>query len=135
MPFNPIDEFPTLKLPIRGKTYVIASPSASTGLWVQSIMAAATAVRSGVAPADSDVNTVLDDDEEDNLHRRVLGDTYTELVADGVPWHTLKKVGSTVVMWITYGEDTAERYWNDGGDDPKALAPETKSSENEAPPA
>lgn len=134
MPYNPLDEFPTLKLPIKGKTYVVKAPDAATGLWVQSIMVAASAIRAGQEPAESDLSTVLDDDDERDLHRRVLGDTFDELVADKIPWPALKKAGATTVMWITYGDDVAERFWNGATDDPKAPAPVTASSETEVPP-
>ena len=135
MPFNPITEHPTLRLPILGKTYRVESPDAATGLWIQSIMSAAAFVRSGATPTDADVQTVLDDDDERDMYARVLGDTHAQLVADGVPWHTIKRAGTTAVMWVAYGEETAERFWNGESADPKAPTPETSSSASAAPPA
>lgn len=127
MSFKQLDEFPTLKLPIKGKTYVIASPDAQTGLWVQGKMAAAVG---------GETKVVLDDDQERDLHERILGPVHQEMLDDGVPWHTLKHVGATVVLWIMYDETIAERYWNEGDQAPKAPAKKSrKKSVSAAPPA
>lgn len=125
MPFNPFTEYPTLKLPVGEKTYVVESPDADTGLWVHAMMGTALATDAGL---------VLDDDEEVNLFRRVLGPTYDEMRADKVRWPVLKRAGSTAVMWIAFGEDAAEAVWN-GSAEGKAPNPEPSSSESEAPPA
>lgn len=135
MPFHPIDEDPVLRLPVHGKTYVVPSPDARTGLWATSMMQAGAAVFAGVTP-DEDARLQLDDDEERDVYRRILGPVYDELLADKVPWSTFKRVGTTALVWVTLGEEAAERAWNRGrGDLPKDPTPESESSASEAPPA
>jgi hypothetical protein len=136
MPFHPILEDPVLRLPIKGKTYVVKSPNAATGLFVQSLMSAAQMSRAGFAVDAADTRLVLDDDDERNLYQRVLGDTFDELVADGIAWPHLERAGKTTMLWIHRGQDAAELFWNGGTPDPKAPAPTApESSASEAPPA
>jgi hypothetical protein len=137
MPFHPILEDPVLRLPIKGKTYVVQSPNAATGLFVQSLMSAAQMSRSGLSVAGTpDAQLVLEDDDERHLFQRVLGDTYDQLVADGVGWHHIKRAGSATMLWIHRGEEAAELFWNGGSADPKAPTPEgPESTASEALPA
>lgn len=130
MSFKNLDEHPTLRLPIKGKTYVVPSPDARTGLWVQAMVATTAAARAGVTPDQGDVDLVLDDDEELDLYKRVLGTAHQQLLDDGVPWHTLRKAGVTAFFWIAYGDDVAERYWNGGTPAPKAPAKAKKSAKS-----
>jgi hypothetical protein len=137
MPFHPILEDPVLRLPIKGKTYVVKSPDAATGLFIQSLMSTAQMSRSGLPVAGTvDAQLVLDDDDERNLFQRALGDTYAELSTDGVGWHNIKRAGSAAVLWIHRGEEAAELFWNGGTSDPKApISEDPESTANEAPPA
>lgn len=107
MSFRDLEEFldPTLKLPIRGKTYTVQSPDAKTGLWVQALFIE---------------SKILDDDDERAAFQRVLGDTFDEMSADGVPWEYVKHAATTAMLWIVHGKDAADRFWNGGGDTPKA---------------
>lgn len=138
MSFTDLDEFfdPTLKLPIGGKTYVVPSPDAKTGLWAQGMMTAAVQIRAGETP-DGLEALVLDDDEERDLYERLLGDAYAEMVADGVKWHKIKHAGTTALWWVVYGKDVAERFWNAGGGQGKARTrkrkKKPKSTANAAP--
>lgn len=136
MPFQPILEDPVLRLPIKGKTYVVHDVDAATGLFVQSLMSSASMVRSGLEIDPTDRRLVLDDDDERDLYRRVLGDTYDELVNDGVKWRLVKRAGQATVLWIHRGEEAAEQFWNGGPEDPKAPAPEgPESTASAVPPA
>jgi hypothetical protein len=136
MPFHPILEDPVLRLPILGKTYVVQSPNAATGLWVQSMMSAAQLTRAGFEVDSADARLVLEDDDERNLYERVLGDTYDELVADAVKWPHIQRAGKAALLWIHRGEEAAELFWNGGSADPKAPDPEAdESTASEAPPA
>lgn len=134
MPFHPFTEYPTLKLPVGEKTYVVESPDANTGLWVQSLMSASAAVRAGLVPTETDSKLILDDDEERSLYERVLGPTCQQMIDDGVRWPALKRAGAAAVAWIAFGEEAAERVWN-GSAEGKAQDPEPSSSGSEAPPA
>jgi hypothetical protein len=135
MPFQPILEDPVLRLPIKGKTYVVQSPNAATGLFVQSLMSAAQMSRAGFAVDAADTRLVLEDDDERNLYERVLGDTYDQLVADDVKWPHIQRAGQATLLWIHRDEEAAEAFWN-GGTDPKAQDPKApESTASEAPPA
>lgn len=139
MSFHNRDEFDPLELPIRGKTYIVRSPDAKTGLFVQAMMLAAAQVRAGGNVDDDTISSVvLNDDDERDLHERVLGDAYQQMLDDAVPWHLLKAAGVTTVLWITQGRVTAESYWNEGSDAPKARPVKKKAakkSARSAPPA
>lgn len=136
MPFQPILEDPVLRLPIKGKTYVVQSPNAATGLYVQSMMSAAQLTLSGLAVDAGDARLVLEDDDERNLYQRVLGSTYDELLADGVGWHSIRRAGKAAMLWIHRDEQAAEDFWNGDTDGPKAPSPAAPgSTASEAPPA
>jgi hypothetical protein len=118
MSFVDLDEFfdDTLKLPVGGKLYTIASVDAETGLWCQRMLSTAAVVAGGAQVDESDVgDLLLDDDQERDLYRRVLGTTYDELVTDGVSWERLKHVGTTAFMWAAGNKETAEDFWVTGG--------------------
>ena len=121
MSFADLDEFfdDTLKLPIGGKTYVIRSVDAETGLWCQRMMESAAVVSAGAQLSEGDVDgLLLDDDQERDLFRRVLGATYDEMVADKVSWERLKHAGTTAFMWAAGNKETAEEFWLSGGAGP-----------------
>lgn len=124
-----------LPLTIKGKDYVIPEPSAELGLYVQSIFSAAGAVAKTVVTGESVAEATkaashLDDAQETNLYRRMLGPVYDELIADGASWRVLRHVGQTAMFWIAIGEDAARAYWQ--GDNPLALGSATNREERRA---
>ncbi|MBE4783905.1 MULTISPECIES: DUF7426 family protein [Streptomyces] len=112
-----------LELPVRGKdgqtrTYRIPSPPAEDGLRVEEITkAAARLFLNGVSPDEE----LLDDDEERDLYRLVLGSMHDEILAD-VSWTRFRHVALTTMVWIVQDRDSAAKYWSAGGD-PSRLAP------------
>jgi hypothetical protein len=112
----------TLALPVKGKTYTVPPPSAATGLRVQAIMQAAAVSADGGQVDEA----VLKDAAERDMYVDVLGTAHAEMVADDVPWPTLKHCAITAMVWIVQNKDAAERYWNAGGD-PSRLAPNRKA--------
>ncbi|MCX5362875.1 hypothetical protein OG864_29695 [Streptomyces sp. NBC_00124] len=112
----------TLTLPVKDKTYTVPPPSAATGLRVQAIMQAAAVAADGGAVDEA----VLKDAAERDMYRDVLGTAHAEMVADNVPWPTLKHCAVTAMVWIVQNKEAAERYWNAGGD-PSRLAPNRKA--------
>lgn len=126
MSFQDLDEFfdSTLKLPIRGKTYVIESPDAKTGLWCQRILAVAAKVKGGDGEVSEEeaAGLKLDDDEERGLFQRLMGPVFDEMIADRLPWEHIKHAGVTCLMWAAGNEGQAEKYWKSGGQAPKAPA-------------
>lgn len=101
-----------------GKVYRIEGPSAEDGIKVERIMSLATRLAAGGDVKDTEV---LDDDQELDLYRAVLGASYDELLAE-LSWPRFKHVAMTCVFWVTAGTETAEQYWASGGD-PSRLAP------------
>lgn len=110
-----------LDLPIGGVVYTIPEPSAATGVYLQAMWTGASAAfmaEAGV-PEDqlptvgaAEVKVMLDDDEETNLYRRILGGAlYDRMLADGLSWRKIKHCALTGFYWIVVGEDVALRYW------------------------
>lgn len=135
MSFADLDEFfdDTLKLPIGGKMYTIRSVDAETGLWCQRMMESAAVVSAGAQLSEGDVDgLILDDDQERDLFRRVLGATYDEMIADKVSWERLKHAGTTAFMWAAGNKETAEDYWLSGGAVP-GKAPRPAPQDRKAP--
>jgi hypothetical protein len=97
-----------LRLPIRGRTYVVPSPSAADGLRVQRITTLAARVIAGGEAVDTQL---LDDEQEIDLYRLALGPAYEQLLADEVPWTALRHAALTAVTWIATDEATALAYW------------------------
>jgi len=125
MSFKAIDEYldDTLRLPIRGKEYVIQPVDAATGLWVERISALAVDAQqekaggAKMAPLTPEEVAALKPPAGDRttLTETLLGDTLAELVEDGVGHEALKLITATTMIWITAGKDEAETYWNAGG--------------------
>ncbi|GAA2772772.1 DUF7426 family protein [Saccharopolyspora taberi] len=120
MALRDLDEFldPTLSLPIRGKVYTVDPPDAATGLRLQRLsdwmIGTAAAVETEVdAPAPT--AELVDDAAELDMYRAALGGAYDDMVADGLPWPTLKVAGMTAFLHWTVDPETAEAYWSAGG--------------------
>jgi hypothetical protein len=122
-----LDEFfdPSLRLPIRGKTYVVESPDAKTGLRVQRLLTTGVVAAAGGEVSQEDLDSLeLDDKAELDLYLGLLGSTYDEMVADGLPWEMIKHAGGTAMMWVAFGIEAAERFWEDGAPSGEASRPE-----------
>ncbi|MEK8108655.1 hypothetical protein NKG94_34470 [Micromonospora sp. M12] len=52
----------------------------------------------------------------------VLGDTYQQMIADGVSGRWIQHAGMTTITWLAAGDETAEMYWASAGR-PEAPAP------------
>lgn len=125
MAFKDLDEFfdDTLPLPVGNKYYKIPSPPAEIGLWCQRVLVAGIEIASGEqAGAVPEMPTILGDDEEKDLYRKLLGPVWQELWDDGVSWEKIKHIGQTAFIWVGGSREMAEVFWNSGGD-PKAPAP------------
>ena len=126
MSFKDLADFfdPTLPLLIGGKTYTVPSPSAATGLFVQQVMGVAANVQAGNEVDDQSLASLtLDDAQEKNLYKRLLGPVYDEFVADELSWEHIKHAGTTCMIWVAQDRDAAEAFWNTGGQPaPKAPA-------------
>ncbi|WP_171074152.1 DUF7426 family protein [Nonomuraea basaltis] len=120
MTFKDLDEFfdPTLKLPVGGKTYVIPPPSGEVGLLCQRLMHAGLAAQTGQDVDEEGLTklaeAVLDDDQEKDLYRRILGPVWDELFTDKVLWPKIQHVGQTALIWVAAGLEAAAKHWESG---------------------
>ncbi len=97
----------TLELPIDGRVYVIEDVDGETGLWAQKLMELGAAAHAG-----KDVDgSVLDDEQESDAFKRLLGSALDDMLADGVKWDRIKHVFYTTLIWVTSDEKTAEKIW------------------------
>lgn len=105
-----------LILPIGGKKYRVPEYSAEVGLRVEAVLAASR------GKAGSRHRQVLDDEEEKDLYRDVLGPAYDELLAAGVTWARLKHCAVTAMFHFNISEAAAEAHWNRGAQEGKAVS-------------
>jgi hypothetical protein len=127
---------PFLPLPIRGKTYRIASPDVNTGLRAQATVAIAAKVRAGQDVDAADIAALkLDDAEELEFTRSMLGEAFDEMQTDDLPWEYVRHAAKTVFMWLISDRDQAAQVWASLGNDPRPVpqdrkAPAKKKSAN-----
>lgn len=121
--FKDLDDFfdSSLRLPVGGKVYVIASPDHKVGLYVQRIVEAVAIIEDGGMPTGEAPKLVLDDGEEVDLYESILGPTFQQMKDDGVPWAKQKMVANTAFIWVAMGDEAAKAFWESGGD-PKAAS-------------
>lgn len=86
---------PDLHLPIAGKDYRIPC-SAQQGLHLHRL------ITSGA---------VLSDDEERAEILLMLGDTYEQMVDDGVRWPTIVHAARTAMLWFGHSEAAGAALW------------------------
>jgi len=92
-----------------GKTYKFASPDAKTGLFLASLANLAVKARLGGDIGEQAAALELDDDQERDLMRDVLGATLAQLTADGVSWVRIQKLNRYLFLHFAMGEDAAAR--------------------------
>lgn len=92
-----------------GKTYRVASPSATVGLWLVGLTDLGLRVNAGADLTPDDLARLkLDDEGEKTLYQRVLGATYDEMVADGILWTALGKVGRDAYLCFAMSQEAAD---------------------------
>lgn len=134
----------TLNLPVGGKTYTIPAPDALFGLWCQRVIEAGYLIQQGVKPEEVgdmppfplEDGTVLQVeagkiDADHAMYRRLLGDVWDQLHADGVSWPRIQVVAQTAMIWVGVGVEAAETFWNSGGN-PEAFAPNRQARRSTA---
>ena len=122
----------TLRLPIRGKEYVIHPPRADIGLALSSRLAAGMLLDAKVpldeeSLAEADRRAQVADDQEPDFYRQCLNGPragepvliYEQMLEDGLSHPEVEMAAQTAFMAWTMGREAAEYYWNTGG---KALA-------------
>jgi hypothetical protein len=90
-----------------GRTYRFASPDAKTGLFLASLANLAVKARLGGDIGKQAAELELDDDQERDLMRDVMGPTLDEMIADGVSWVRIQKLNRYLFIHFAMGEDAA----------------------------
>jgi hypothetical protein len=107
---------PALLIPIGAKVYRIKPPSAETVIILQNARAAAKkAHEEGTDPSTIKVEGVAEDETSEQTQRRVFGDTYDELVADGVSAVGMFRMTQVIMIWTFSGVEAAKAYVATGG--------------------
>jgi heme/copper-type cytochrome/quinol oxidase subunit 2 len=99
-----------------GKTYRFASPDAKTGLSLASLADLAVRARLGGDIGAQAAALELDDNQERDLMRDVMGATLDELTADGVSWVRIQKLNRYLFIHFAMGEDAATRLASSSGE-------------------
>lgn len=123
---------PSLRLPIRGKEYVIQPPTAKVGMGLSMMAAAGILIENDVPLSDEDLLEAREAQEVDDerfptfaqqcLNGPLRGEpveVYEQMLEDGLSMPEVEMAVQTAFMAWTMGRDTAELFWNMGG---KALA-------------
>ena len=121
------DDSVTIAIPSKahpdGRDSTFAAPDIDTGLQLSALAQLGVKAGSGKDLTEADLAAIdLDDDAELDLYRQVMGDTYDELVADGVSWTRLQRVGRYLFIMHGLGEDAAAQAVanSPGGSQPQA---------------
>ena len=140
----------SLRLPIRGKEYVIQPPTAKVGKALSMMAAAGILIDAGVPLSDEDLVEAreaqeVDDDRFPEFAQQCLNgplngepvEVYEQMLEDGLSMPEVEMAVQTAFMAWTMGRDASELFWNTGG---KALAqrqahPALRQTETQTPPA
>ncbi|WP_052372637.1 DUF7426 family protein [Amycolatopsis taiwanensis] len=113
-----------LEIPVDGKVYRIASPDAETGLFLAGLAQLGEKAVSGQPiTAEEFARLKLNDEQEGDFMRMVLGDTLDELVADGVKWTKIQRVNRYAFLFFSLGPEAADRALESGVLTGEAMAP------------
>lgn len=107
-----------------GRDYTFASPDIDTGLRIAALaeqgVRVARVLQAGEDVTEADVRGLqLDDDQEVDLYRLVMGDTYRELQADGVSWVRMQRLGRYLFLLYGMGEEAATMAVDRAGEAPR----------------
>lgn len=127
---------PRLPLPIRGKVYHVESPDIKTGLRAQATVAIAAKVRRGENITPEDVAALqLDDVEELEFTRSMLGGVMQQMQDDDLPWEYVRHAAKTVFMWLVSDRDEAAKVWSNLGNDSRPVPQDRKPPAKRKAPA
>mgnify|MGYP001566022850 FL=1 len=90
-----------------GKTYKFASPDAKTGMWLANLADLGIRSNQGADIGEEATKLELDDNEERDLMKMVMGNTLQEMVADGVSWVRIQKLNRYLFIHFAMGEEVA----------------------------
>lgn len=98
---------PSTKHPA-GRSYRIPSPDADTGVRLTAMVTLGVAFASGADLDQREAKKLkLDDNQEKDFLEDVLGSAYGEMVADGVSWTRIQRLGRYCLLHFTLGPEAA----------------------------
>jgi len=113
-----------LEVPVDGKVYRIASPDAKTGLWLTALANLGEREVAGERLTPDEIAALrLDDGDEQDFIRKVLGRTVDELVADGVSWVKVQRISRYAFYYFAIGPEAADHLTASGALSGEARAP------------
>lgn len=106
------DDTTTIKIPSKahpaGKDYTFPAPDIDTGVRLTALAELGLKSTAGRDLTEDDLARIdLNDDQEFDLYRDLMGDTLDEMRADGVSWTRVQKVGRYLFLLHGLGEDMA----------------------------
>lgn len=105
---------PALLIPVGGKVYSIKPLTAETVIIMQNARdAAKKASDEGKDPYEIDVEGP--DEDAETTQRRVFGDAYDEMIADGVSAVGMFRMTQVIMIWTFSGFDAAKAFVTTGG--------------------
>lgn len=136
MGFERLTARSSICLPIGERDWVIESPDAATGAYVNDLVERARRARASGRDlaADELADLQLDDDEERTLYARLLGGTYPEMTdrESGCRWEDVKLAAITTLIWVVADLDAAEAFFNAGGAADPQQAPTNRAGRRAA---
>lgn len=123
---------PDLSLKVGSKTYVVKPPSRESGKIMVAINVAGVAAfasvteacpscgRSGPLEMDESMRALVEANSQRDLGELSLGDTYQEMLADGIDGPTLEKLEMYAFYYWTLGEAAADQIFEETVAAPKA---------------
>ncbi len=102
-----------------GKTYRVPSPDAATGLRLTAMVNLGVQSALGGEITEQDAAKIkLDDDQERDFLPQVLGSAYDEMIADGVSWLRIQRIGRYCLLYFTLGPEAAAAHVRSSGEAP-----------------
>jgi hypothetical protein len=91
-----------------GKPYRIESPDAATGIRLTALVSLGVDLAVGAQLSQKDAERLrMDDDQERDFLRDVLGATYDQMLEDGVSWVRIQRLGRYALLYFTLGPEAA----------------------------
>lgn len=106
-----------------GKTYIIPSPNAEMGMRLAAIAELGSKASQGVEMNERDMQRLqMDDKEERAFTEQILGDTYQQLIDDGVSWVRIQRITQYAFTYFAFSPETARKAAESGAFSGKAPA-------------
>lgn len=98
-----------------GKVYVVPSPNAATGQRLSALADISVKMARKLEVTEAEAARLqLNDDEERDFLEMVLGTCYAELIADGVSWQRIKRLGLYAFTYFGVSPEAANEALRSG---------------------